>query len=106
MTNEEREEAKRMVREALEENRDKIRAEKAETALQAVNDAWDRAWEKAMPRYEQKPTRELPTIAQPSAEIKADEKMEHGAWQFLYGICTGALGVLMIACTIILTRML
>lgn len=101
-----REEAKKMVQEAIDESRDRIRAEKAEAALQAVNDAWDRAWEKAMPRYEQKPTRELPTIAEPSAEIKADEKREHGAWQFLYGICTGALGVLIIACTVILTRML
>lgn len=106
MTTEERAEAKKMVQEALEENRDRIRAEKAEAALAAANEAWDRAWEKAMPRYEQKPAQEIPMMIQIPAEEKASTEKERSAWQFLYGICTGALGVLIIACTIILTRML
>ena len=40
-----REEARKIVQEAIEENRDRIRAEKAEAALQAANEAWDRAWQ-------------------------------------------------------------
>ena len=59
-----------------------------------------------MPRYEQKPAQEIPAIIQLPAETKAENEKERSAWQFLYGICTGALGVLIIACTIILTRML
>lgn len=104
MTSEERAEAKRMVQEALEESRDRIRAEKAEAALQATNEAWDRAWEKAMPRY--KPQEAVTVIAQPEQRAEQETNKESGAWQYLYGICTGALGVLIIACTVILTRML
>lgn len=104
MTSEERAEAKRMVQEALEESRDRIRAEKAEAALQAANEAWDRAWEKAMPRY--KPQEAVTVIAQPKQKAEQEINKERGAWQYLYGICTGALGVLIIACTVILTKML
>lgn len=109
MTKEERAEAKAMVQEVLQENRDRIRAEKAEAALQAANEAWDRAWEKAMPRYE-KPKENTQTI---SGIIQLRETQEGnetgkeaGAWKFLYGVCAGALGVLIVACTIIMTQML
>ena len=43
MTKEERAEARATVQEVLQENRDRIRAEKAEAALAAANEAWDRA---------------------------------------------------------------
>lgn len=104
-----REEAKKMVQEAIDESRDRIRAEKAEAALQAANEAWDRAWEKAMPRYTQEKEAKQPVTivrySQPGAG-EADKATEAGAWKFLYGFCAGALGVLMIACTVILTRLL
>lgn len=104
-----REEARKIVQEAIEENRDRIRAEKAEAALQAANEAWDRAWEKAMPKYQGKETEQRPMVIahyrKPRA-AEAEAVKEAGAWRFLYGVCTGALGVLIIACTVILTRML
>lgn len=109
MTKEEREEAKAMVQEVLQENRDRIRAEKAEAALQAANEAWDRAWEKAMPRYErtQENTQAIPAIIQLREQQGENEtEKKAGAWKFLYGVCAGALGVLIIACTIIMTQML
>ena len=104
-----REEARKIVQEAIEENRDRIRAEKAEAALQAANEAWDRAWEKAMPRYQAKEVEQRPMgivhYWKPREE-EAERVKEAGAWRFLYGVCTGALGVLIITCTVILTRML
>ena len=110
MTSEERAEAKRMVQEALEESRDRIRAEKAEAALQAANEAWDRAWEKAMPKYSpEKEVKQHPleiVHVHETSTGTTEQKKETGAWEFLYGVCTGALGVLIIACTIILTKML
>ena len=110
MTKEERAEARAMVQEVLQENRDRIRAEKAEAALQAANDAWDRAWEKALPRIERpkERTQAIPAIIKlPAAEERENEGgKEAGAWKFLYGVCVGALGVLIIACTIMLTKML
>ena len=109
MTKEEREEAKAMVQEVLQENRDRIRAEKAEAALQAANEAWDRAWEKAMPRYEkpQENMQAIPAIIKVREQQgKNETEKEAGAWKFLYGVCAGALGVLIIACTIIMTKML
>ena len=109
MTKEEREEAKAMVQEVLQENRDRIRAEKAEAALQAANEAWDRAWEKAMPRYEkpQENMQAIPAIIKLREQQGENEtEKEADAWKFLYGVCAGALGVLIIACTIIMTKML
>lgn len=109
MTKKERGEAKAMVQEVLQENRDRIRAEKAEAALQAANEAWDRAWEKAMPKYQAKEAEQRPMGIVHCGKTRAEETervKEAGAWRFLYGVCTGALGVLIIACTVILTRML
>ena len=68
-----REEARKIVQEAIEENRDRIRAEKAEAALQAANEAWDRAWEKAMPRYQAKEVEQRTVGIVHYGETRAEE---------------------------------
>lgn len=110
MTSEERAEAKRMVQEALEESRDRIRAEKAEAALVAANEAWDRAWEKAMPRYAGEKAiirTEKPVIMTPE-KIRQEETKggKDEALFLLYGVCTGAMIVMLMLIGILVSRLL
>ena len=95
MTSGERAEAKRLVQEALDENRARLRAEKAEAALAAANTAWDSAVEREMAQVRVASRETAVTVTAPVPENSAvtvsvrPKKQSAGDSDFLNGLFSG-----------------
>ena len=95
MTSGERTEAKRLVQEALDENREKLRMEKAAEALRAANATWDNAVDREMAKVRVASRETAVTVTAPVPENAAvtvsvhPKKPSAGASDFLNGLFSG-----------------
>lgn len=95
MTSGERAEAKRLVQEALDENREKLRMEKAAEALRAANATWDSAVDREMAQVRVASRETAVTVTAPVPENSAvtvsvrPKKQSAGDSDFLNGLFSG-----------------
>ena len=95
MTSGERAAAKRLVQEALDENREKLRMEKAAEALRAANATWDSAVDREMAQVRVASRETAVTVTAPvpdNAAVTVSVRPKNpsaGASDFLNGLFSG-----------------
>ena len=101
ITEADRAEARQYIEDALAERRERMRQEAARQA--AINQDWDNALGRALD--DQHAMIEIVPTRAPRFEARQaaySSKIERNAWHFMYGVCAGALAVLILATTMLL----